>query len=182
SFVCTGTLVANTAGTPVPYFLTANHCVSTETVAQTMRIYWNYQSATCRTPGSGASGSSLPRPATFSNGATLRMTYASNDTSLVELNAPVPVSEDPFFVGWDRRNLATPGNPQVTGAVSIHHPAGHEKRISKDDDSLSVTSYLGDSASPTGTHYRIGNWEHGTTEGGSSGSALFSPDGHLIGT
>lgn len=182
SFVCTGTLVANTAGTPVPYFLTANHCVSTETVAQTMRIYWNYQSATCRTPGSGASGSSLPRPATFSNGATLRMTYASNDTSLVELNAPVPVSEDPFFVGWDRRNLATPGNPQVTGAVSIHHPAGHEKRISKDDDSLSVTTYLSDSVTATGSHYRIGNWEHGTTEGGSSGSALFAPSGHLIGT
>ncbi|MFB9067465.1 DUF11 domain-containing protein [Pseudofulvimonas gallinarii] len=182
NYVCTGTLVANTAGTPVPYFLTANHCVSTEEVAQTMRVYWNYQSATCRTPGSGASGSSLPRPATFSNGATLRMTYSSNDTSLVELNAPVPPSEDPFFVGWDRRNLATPGNPQVTGAVTIHHPAGHEKRISKDDDSLSVTSYLSDAASASGSHYRIGNWEHGTTEGGSSGSALFAPSGHLIGT
>lgn len=182
NYVCTGTLVGNTSGTPVPYFLTANHCVSTNDVAQTMRVYWNYQSATCRTPGSGASGSSLPRPATFSNGATLRMTYASNDTSLVELNAPVPPAEDPFFVGWDRRNLATPGNPQVTGAVSIHHPAGHEKRISKDEDSLSVTTYLSDAATASGSHYRIGNWEHGTTEGGSSGSALFAPSGHLIGT
>ena len=85
SFVCTGSLIANTAGTPVPYFITANHCVSTDSVAQTMRIYWNYQSPTCRAPGSGASGSSLPRPATFSNGATLRMNYANSDTSLVEL-------------------------------------------------------------------------------------------------
>lgn len=182
TYVCTGSLIANTGGTPTPYFITANHCVDSNAIAQSMRVYWNYQSATCRTPGSPASGSSLPRPATFNNGATLRMNYANSDTSLVELNAPVPLSENPFFVGWDRRNLATPGNPQVTGAVTIHHPAGHEKRISKDDDSLSVTSYLSNSATPTGTHYRIGNWEHGTTEGGSSGSALFSPDGHLIGT
>ncbi len=182
SFVCTGSLIANTNGTPIPYFITANHCVSTESVAQTMRIYWNYQSPTCRTPGSSQSGTPLPRPATFSNGASLRMTYASNDTSLVELNAPVPEAENPFFVGWDRRNLATPGNPQVSDAVSIHHPAGHEKRITKDDDSLSVTTYLSDTATPAGSHYRIGQWEHGTTEGGSSGSALFTPDGHLIGT
>ncbi len=182
SFVCTGSLIANTNGTPIPYFITANHCVSTDSVAQTMRIYWNYQSPTCRAPGSSQSGTPLPRPATFSNGATLRMTYASNDTSLVELNAPVPEAENPFFVGWDRRNLATPGNPQVSDAVSIHHPAGHEKRITKDDDSLSVTTYLSDTTTPTGTHYRIGQWEQGTTEGGSSGSALFSPEGHLIGT
>lgn len=182
SFVCTGSLIGNTSGTPIPYFLTANHCVSTDDVAQTMRIYWNYQSPTCRTPGSAASGTPLPRPATFSNGASLRMTYASNDTSMVELNAPVPASENPFFVGWDRRDLATPGNPQVSNAVTIHHPAGHEKRISLDEDALSVTTYLSNTATPTGSHYRIGNWEEGTTEGGSSGSALYTPEGHLIGT
>ncbi len=182
SFVCTGTLIANTAGTSTPYFLTANHCVSSNTVANTMRVYWNYQSPICRTPGSPESGNFLPRPATWSNGASLRMNYAPSDNSLVELNAPVPVAENPFFVGWDRRDLATPGNPQVSDAVTIHHPAGHEKRISKDDDALSVTGYPSDTPNPNGTHYRIGQWEHGTTEGGSSGSALFTPEGHLIGT
>jgi lysyl endopeptidase len=182
SYVCTGSLVGNTEGTPEPYFITANHCVSSNTVANTMRVYWKYESPTCRAPGSGASGSPLPRPATFNNGATLRMTYASNDTSLVELNAPVPESVNPFFLGWDRRNLAVAGGPQVSGAVTIHHPAGHEKRISRDADSLTVTSYLQNAPLPNGTHYRIGNWEEGTTEGGSSGSALFTPQGHLIGT
>lgn len=182
SFVCTGSLIGNTSGTPIPYFITANHCVSEDSVAQTMRVYWNYQSATCRTPGSAASGTPLPRPATFSNGASLRMTYSSNDTSMVELNAPVPAVENPFFVGWDRRDLATPGNPQVSNAVTIHHPAGHEKRISLDTDALSVTNYLQDTPIASASHYRIGNWEQGTTEGGSSGSALYTPEGHLIGT
>lgn len=182
SYVCTGSLIGNTARTPTPYFITANHCVSSQTVAQSMRVYWNYQSATCRDPGSDASGTPLDRPSTYTNGASLRMTYAPNDTTLVELNAPVPASEHPFFLGWDRRDLATPGNPQIQGAYSIHHPRGHEKRFSLDQHALTVTSYMSNTPTADGSHYRIGHWEEGTTEGGSSGAALLSPDGRLIGT
>ena len=32
-----------------------------------------------------------------------------------------------------------------------------------------------------GTHWRVGQWEDGTTEPGSSGSGLWDPDQHLVG-
>lgn len=181
SFVCSGTLIGNTAGTATPYFLTADHCVGNNTVAQTMRVYWNYESPTCRAPGSPASGTPLPRPGTFNNGATQRANYVPTDVSLVELNAPVPPAENPFYVGWDRRNLATSGNPAVSSAITIHHPQGHEKRISLEADPLTVTSYLSNTPNASGTHYRIADWDEGTTEGGSSGSSLYNPDQRLIG-
>ncbi len=60
SFVCSGQLIANTRGDTTPYFLTANHCLSSEAVADSVVVYWNFQSSTCRTPGSGASGTPLP--------------------------------------------------------------------------------------------------------------------------
>ena len=47
SFVCTGTLLNDRASDHIPYFLTANHCVSTQVVAQTVETYWFYQTASC---------------------------------------------------------------------------------------------------------------------------------------
>ncbi|WP_440222283.1 trypsin-like serine peptidase [Dokdonella sp. MW10] len=175
SYVCTGSLVATTAGTQVPYFLTANHCISTATVANTIRVYWNYQSATCRAPGSSASGQSLPRPATFSSGSTLKANSSASDFSLLELNAAIPDVEHPYYAGWDRRDQG------AASAEGIHHPAGHEKRISHTAQALTITSYLSNTVTPTGTHLRVIQWASGTTEGGSSGSALFSPEKRIIG-
>ena len=39
---CTGTLLNNAANDQKPYFLTANHCISTQSEAQSATIYWNY--------------------------------------------------------------------------------------------------------------------------------------------
>jgi len=119
-------LLANTANSTTPYFLTANHCMSTQTVAGTIVVYWNYQSSTCRTPGSSSSGSPLSKTiATHSqSGSTLRATNAASDFTLIELSTAVPSAANPYFSGWDRSGT-TPSS-----AVGIHHPAGHEKRIS----------------------------------------------------
>lgn len=174
SYVCTGTLIANTGVTATPYFLTANHCLSTQTVASTMVVYWNYQGAQCRAPGSSASGSPLAKSiASHSqSGATLRATYAPSDMTLVQLSSNVPAAASPFWSGWNR------GTTAPTSSRGIHHPAGHEKRISVDNNAATVSGYLGASGS---THWRIGNWEVGTTEGGSSGSGLWDQNKRLIG-
>src|SRR5262249_2236218 len=47
TFVCTGTLLNDRAQDFAPYFLTANHCVSTQTIAQTVEVYWFYQTTDC---------------------------------------------------------------------------------------------------------------------------------------
>ena len=47
-YICTGTLVADTGGSMTPYFLTANHCISTSTEAASLETYWDF-TAPCGT-------------------------------------------------------------------------------------------------------------------------------------
>jgi lysyl endopeptidase len=174
SYVCTGTLVGNTSGTRTPYFLTANHCISNQTVASTVVVYWNYEGANCRAPGSSASGSPLAKSlASHSqSGSTLRATHAASDFTLLQLSSAPPNAASPFWSGWSRSTTAP------TSARGIHHPAGHEKRFSVDNHALTVSGYLGAAGS---THWKVGNWEAGTTEGGSSGSGLWDQNKRLVG-
>jgi lysyl endopeptidase len=172
-YFCSGALINNTAQDHKPYFLTANHCVSTAEMAASVVTYWNYQSLVCRSgqASNGGPGGQLPDSAL--TGATLRATYAPSDFSLLELDDAVPRSFAPHWAGWDKRDRAT------SSSVTIHHPQGHEKRISIDTDPTTITS-LNDPTSPgDGTHLRVADWDSGTTEVGSSGAPLFNPD-HLI--
>ncbi|MBM3798061.1 MAG: hypothetical protein FJW31_29390 [Acidobacteria bacterium] len=47
SYVCSGTLSRTTTSNNIPYFLTADHCVSSDTVARTVEAFWQYQTRTC---------------------------------------------------------------------------------------------------------------------------------------
>ncbi|MBK8287045.1 MAG: proprotein convertase P-domain-containing protein [Ahniella sp.] len=174
SYVCTGTLIGNTTRDTTPYFLTANHCVSTATVAGTIVVYWNYQSSTCRTPGSASSGTSLSKSiATHSqSGTTLVSTNAASDFALLRLNSNVPSGANPYWSGWDATGTAP------TSAVGIHHPAGHEKRIAVENNALTVSGYSGAAGT---SHWRVNDWDAGTTEGGSSGSGLWNQNKRLVG-
>lgn len=180
---CTGTLMGNTSGDNTPYLLTANHCVDTEAEANDATVYWNYESQYCRTPGSVSSGTPLTPHGLYSShsqtDATLRAEYTPTDTSLMELDALVSKYAMPFFAGWSRSSTAP------TSTVSIHHPAGasligHEKRFTRDLQAPTVSAQGGATGSGT-TYWRIGGWNEGTTEGGSSGAALFNPSGQVIG-
>ena len=83
-FVCTGTLLNDSAQDQIPYFLTANHCVATQTVAQTVEVYWFYQTTSCN------SGVLRTDWVQQFGGANLLATQSSNDFSLLRLvnNAP----------------------------------------------------------------------------------------------
>ncbi|MDA7716928.1 GEVED domain-containing protein [bacterium] len=52
------------------------------------------------------------------------------------------------------------------------------KKISFDNDPSTISGYLGASGT---THWQITDWNDGTTEGGSSGSALFDQNKRIIG-
>lgn len=181
-FVCTGSLMNTGSGEDAtkPRLSTAYHCVSTQAEAGAMVFYWGFESPTCRTPGGAASGTALSRNtssrAIQHGGATLVSTSQATDFTAVQLNTPIPEAAQVYYSGWDRTGIA----PQ--GSVGIHHPDGHEKRISFNDDPLTTMQNCIISSTDTTTHWRVDNWELGTTEGGSSGSGLWDPaNGLLVG-
>jgi len=163
---CSGTLVMDAAASFRNYFLTAAHCGVDAGDAPAMVVYWNFESENCGDLSGGVRDQ-------FSSGATYRASRADVDMSLVELNSTPDPSFNVFYAGWDRSNTVP------NGSVGIHHPGVDEKAISFNDDPLTtVTSCIG--GGTPDTHWEVDNWELGTTEGGSSGSALFDPANGLI--
>lgn len=173
SLACTGSLVNNTAGDRKMYFLTAHHCgVTTPSAAASIVVYWNYENSTCRIPGSAASGQngdgSLAQNQT---GSVVRATSSGSDFTLLELDDPADPAFTLYWNGWDRRDTAFPG------ATGIHHPRVAEKRITHSSNPLVISGYFG-----AGTNHLHVFWDQpGTTEGGSSGSPLYSPEKRVIG-
>ncbi len=168
SYQCTGVLVNNTAQDDTPYFLSARHCFSNpSTQAPSMVIYWNYEASTCGDP-------CAPEGYTQS-GAIFRAAYSQSDFTLVQLDDEPSMVFDVYYAGWDRSDTAP------ASAVGIHHPDGDMKKISFEDDPLSITTYLGNSSPGDGTHLQVDDWDLGTTEGGSSGSPIFDSNKRVVG-
>ncbi len=177
SYLCSGTLLNDKdTATSIPYFLGANHCISTQTEASTLTTYWLYRASACN------SGSLYPGSTQLSGGATLLYQNVSTDTSFMRLNGSPPAGA--VFAGWDS------GLPSLGSAVTgIHHPSGDLQKISfggLQSYETCVDSgggyYSCSASSPASAdHYSV-VWSGGVTEGGSSGSGLFLGTHYLIGT
>ncbi|MFM7808009.1 MAG: proprotein convertase P-domain-containing protein, partial [Planctomycetota bacterium] len=111
----------------------------------------------------------------FNTGSTFRAASSASDFTLVQLSAQPNPAWKISYAGFDARNVET------TSSVGIHHPNVEEKRISFDNNPSTTTSYNSSTVPGDGTHIRIGNWEVGTTEGGSSGSPLFNQNHQIVG-
>lgn len=173
SYVCTGTLLNDSQSSGTPYFLTANHCISTQSEATSLQTDWFYRAPTCNSRT--LSNATAKRV----NGAALLYASSSTDTALLKLNDTPPAGA--YFAGWD----ATAQNPGAS-VVGLHHPRGDLLKISMGTvtslTACTPTSATQFSCSGTsGNYYRV-NWSQGTTEGGSSGSALFKGGSQVIGT
>lgn len=170
AYVCTGTLLNNTSRDMTPYFLSANHCISNQTVASTLVTYWLYRAQTCRSSQLDSEYSVLR------GGARLLYTNEAQDTSFFRLNDPAPAGV--AFAGWDTSSTAYNLNQAV---VALHNPSGDLQKISKGK----VVSYSSCTESGCYSSGQAGasavrvRWSSGVTEGGSSGSGLFS-NGYLI--
>lgn len=162
---CSGNLVNNTNQDLKPYLLTAYHCGVTTGNDDTVVTYWNYESTRCGQLGGGALTQTL-------SGGALRSTWRDGDFALLELPSKPPEGFDVYYAGWD----ATGNRPQST--VVIHHPNAEEKAISFDDDPPGDSNNIlvGNSQQ---THWRVHNYEKGTTEPGSSGACLFDEASRL---
>ncbi len=166
--LCTGTLVNNTANDGTPYFLTANHCGPQSMGGAVFKF--NYDSPVCQNPAQD------PGTNDVVNGSVLRARRAESDFGLIELNTVPPAAYNVYYAGWDKTGAIK------NSVVGIHHPAGDVKKLAFDDDPITVTSYGGTAVPGDNSHWRIETWERSTTtEGGSSGSAIFDPFGRVIG-
>jgi hypothetical protein len=167
-YVCTGTLLNDRAQDWTPYFLTANHCVSTQAVAQTVEVFWFYQTTSCN---SGVLRNWVQSPP----GANLLAAQASNDFSLLRLQNNAPGGT--FFSGWDPN-----AQPIGTSVFGLHHPDMYVppdlySYLRRSSGSITSTN---DSCLALVNAYRI-DWTFGTTEPGSSGSGLWNSSHYLVG-
>jgi lysyl endopeptidase len=160
TFICTGTLLAdNDPDSQVALFHSANHCFSDNTsvppvsaqmqaVANTLNTFWNYEATTCN--------GSVSAPQTqLTGGAAYLGSDHITDGMLIRLNQAAPASA--FFAGWNAEPL-----PANTAVTAIHHPRGDARMVS-----------TGNKLSQDDFNHEVG-WLSGTTEGGSSGSGLFT--------
>jgi lysyl endopeptidase len=117
SYLCSGTLLNDMAASGTPYFLSANHCISKQTVASTLQTYWFYRSASCN------SGTLNPGNRTLIGGATLLYASAVTDTSFMKLNSTAPAGA--VYAAWDSNAPAL-----GTAITGVHHPRGDLQKIS----------------------------------------------------
>ena len=159
--VCSASLITTAEQDCRNLVLTAAHCLNTQAEAASTVFQFNYERPGC------ASG--LAPTDRTTTGGQLRATYGPSDMTLLEMDEDVDATFNAFYAGWSRDTA--PG----TESTGIHHPRGDVKKISFNTDPLVDGTNYGPN------HWRITEWEQGTTEGGSSGSPLFDQDQRIIG-
>ncbi len=176
-YLCTGTLVNNTAQDLTPYLLSANHCYSGATDDDLLKwqFIFHYESPTCENAD--------PTKTYTLVGSYVRArtpTDGGSDGLLLELESEIPSEWDVYYNGWDASGDITEG-----GGVGIHHPAGDLKKIST-FETYSSSTWPGATPGATDAHWLLKfvatEHGHGVTEGGSSGSSLFNANHLIIGT
>jgi hypothetical protein len=190
--VATGTLINDVPGDGKPYFLTANHTLQPGGSGTTLwdavsnpdmpnwLFYWNYEytgSNPCTSDGTDF----VPQ---YTTGATVvanDVCGTSSDFALLLLTqSPYSLTPpvDAFYSGWDNTGT-TP-----TGGACIHHPMGDIKKITIPDYTTSIVvggcggGNIGSGFWNVTVFYNTGI---GSVEPGSSGSALFDQNHHIIG-
>lgn len=188
SYICSASLVNNTAKDKKPYILSAFHCSQTmdglgeatdEELLQWMFVF--------HLEHTGCDNSSPVSEYKTMVGCTRKAAIPiekGSDGLLLLLNEYIPEDYDVFFNGWDRSNQSSPSG------VGIHHPSGDYKKIST-YGKYPAESVTWNNSESQQTGARNAHWNvifdetpngHAVTEGGSSGSPLFNEDGLIVGT
>lgn len=168
---CTGSLVHNTTGSIIPYFLTARHC-GLNPSSWVFRFRWEAPAGqtSCATTSPSGDG-----PQTMNvNGGVRRAENGTSDFLLVELSTAPSPTWGVYYNGWDRSDGAI-----VANGMGIHHPDGDIKKLAIENQPLTQATINFNGAQ--NRTWRIADWDVGVTEPGSSGSPLFDPNQRVIG-
>lgn len=113
---CSGALLNRSPSDLCPLVMTANHCIGSQSRANSTAFIWQFETPSCN--GTPPNANTLPR----SDGSLLLKRYTPSDWNLVGLYESPGAN---FFLGW-----TTAGWSDGAGATGIHHPGGTFKRIS----------------------------------------------------
>jgi hypothetical protein len=184
AYLCSGSLVNNTAEDFKPYILSAYHCSATleaEASASDYNqwmFYFHYERSGCDDDSPAVSSQTM----TGCRKVVSIPLDGGSDGLLLLLNQDIPDSYYAYYNGWDRREAA------ATSGVNIHHPEGDYKKISTFTGRATSASWVGDDdkEGADGAHWNVifDETANGVsvTAGGSSGSPLFNQDKLITGT
>jgi len=115
TYICTGAYLSQTGNAPQqPYFMTANHCLSTQASASTLEAFFKFRTAACN--GTCPAQGSVPRV----NGSTLVVTGALPsypDFTFLRLSGfPTGGAR---LLGWTSGQV-----PEAASVMHMGHPAG----------------------------------------------------------
>jgi V8-like Glu-specific endopeptidase len=169
-YICSGGMIADSNTAHLPYFLTANHCISRGSEASSMETYFDYESDSCSSPNC-----TQPYNTTGDTvGSTIVASNRTGDYTLLQLSS-TPETDDGVltYLGWTSTPVA---NSNVT-LHRISHPQGSPQAYSAQQvDTSAVTCQ----SLPRGT-FIYSRDTIGATEGGSSGSPVLNGSGQIVG-
>jgi V8-like Glu-specific endopeptidase len=170
-YICSGGLIRDANVQHLPYFLTANHCISSSGEASSLETYFDYESGSCTSP-------TCTQP--YNNngdtvGSTIVASNSKGDYTLLRLSS-TPVTKDGIvtYLGWTSSPVA---NSNGTHLYRLSHPSGAPQAYSQHDV---------DTSAPTCTSWPRGERIYsrdvlGAVEGGSSGSPVLNGSGQIVG-
>jgi lysyl endopeptidase len=172
-YTCSGGLVNDTVpSTQIPYFLTANHCLSKNN--SSLEAFFQYR-ANCGSTANCTGTWNAPPPGSFAGktvGATVKATNRKGDFTLLQLNQNPPAGS--VFLGWTNAPVA---NSNGVALYRISHPSGAPQSYS--DQTVSTSAPTCQSWPRGERIYSRG--VNGATEGGSSGSPVVNSSSQIVG-
>lgn len=164
-YICSGGLIADSdTATRVPYFMTANHCISRASEASSMETFFFYRATSCGgCPDPGAANTT---------GSSIIAGNRTSDYTLLRLSQAAPTAA--AFLGW---TSATVANTNGAALYRLSHPKGSPQAYSE---------HVVDTTKGTCRSWPRGSWIYsrdilGATEGGSSGSSVVNGQGQFVG-
>lgn len=164
--ICSGGLLNDRAGDGTPYFLTANHCMSTQSTATSAEFFFDYQTFSCN---GNASFSNSKRV----SGAQLLATSSQSDFTFLRLNS-IPAGR--AFLGWTTETL-----PSGTRIYRVSHPAPGGTLYPQMYSSAFVNASAGTCTVLPRPRFLYSSSVEGGTYGGSSGSPVMLDNGRVVG-